>query len=110
MPFMRWDDFRRLHPRAHLIVARDAADHAKGNIALLRLLIVELRPHGDYALQPDNGNLHLAIETDYDRDRVISLLSAKPGPSGCAWASRAVFTFDPTAWRRKLAAWSPDNS
>jgi hypothetical protein len=108
VPFMRWDDFCRMHPRAHLIVARVAANGEERpddeSIALLRQLVVRLRPRGDYALQADEGDFHLAMETDYDRDRVRSEFSAEADPSPDGWASSSAFSFDPDAWRARLAA------
>ena len=94
-------------PCTHLIVAKVAAGDEQcpdgESIGLLRRLVVQLRPKGDYALQADEGNFHLAVETDYDRDRVRSRFSAETDPSPDGWASRAAFSFDPTAWRARLA-------
>ena len=110
MPYMRWDDFRQLHPRAHLIDAKLTAandDEAKEATGLLRSLVARLGVRGDYAISEEAGVIHLAIETDYDGDRIRTRFGADPLPSGDGWASHAVFPFAPEQWRGRPAPPDP---
>jgi hypothetical protein len=110
MPFMRWDDFRQNHPRAHLIDAELTAANggeAKEAPGLLRRLVARLGVRGDYAISEEEGLIHLAIETDYDRDRLRTRFGAKSLPSADAWVSRASFRFAPEKWREGLAGLEP---
>lgn len=93
---MRWDDFRQSHPRAHLIDAEVTAanDVDAGQAAgLLRSVVARLGVRGDYAIREQEGRVHLAIETDYDRDRLRAQLGAESLPSPAGWASHAGIRF-----------------
>jgi hypothetical protein len=97
MPYLRWDDFRARHPRAHLIVGerhgRSAADQDGG--ALLRTFAARREPRGDYAVCASrDGTVCLAVETDYDADMLRQALGAKSAPCTADWATRARFMLD----------------
>jgi hypothetical protein len=97
MPYLRWDDFRARHSRAHLIVGeRDgqgAADQDGG--ALLRTFAAQRTPRGDYAVCASrDGTVCLAVETDYDADMLRQALGAESAPCAGDWATRARFTLD----------------
>jgi hypothetical protein len=103
---MRWDDFRQLHPRAHLIDAELTAasdDDAREATVLLRSLVAHLGVRGDYAISEEEGVIHVAVETDYDRDSIRTRFGAEPLPSGDGWASQAAFPFAPGQWRERVA-------
>ena len=93
MPYMRWDDFLAHHPRAHLLVGvgKGAAEEAAPGV--LRGYVAALGPRGDYAVRTIDGTTCLAIETDYDTDRLKSELSAEDDGPAQGWASRRRFDF-----------------
>lgn len=97
MPYLRWEDFRARHPRAHLIVGErhggGEPDQEAGT--LLRTLAAQRTPRGDYAVCASrDGTVCLAVETDYDADMLRQALGAESAPSTADWASRARFTLD----------------
>ena len=90
---------------ADVTAANDAeAGQAAG---LLRSLIARLGVRGDYAIREEEGLVHLAIETDYDRDRLRTQLGAESLPAPIGWASYAGFRFSSEKWEGSLASSEP---
>lgn len=97
MPYLRWNDFRARHPRAHLIVGERKGNDAAGDDGgtLLRTLAAQRHPRGDYTVCASrDGAVCLAVETDYDADMLRQALGAERVPSTAEWASRARFSLD----------------
>lgn len=106
MPYLRWDDFRARHPRAHLIVGERGTNGAgdQDGGALLRTLAARCQPRGDYAVCASrDGTVCLAVETDYDADMLRQALGAESAPSTADWASRARFALDDASRQSETA-------
>jgi hypothetical protein len=96
MPYLRWEDFRARHPRAHLIVGEAGDGNAdNGNASILRTFAAGRLPRGDYAVRiAEDGTAWLGIETDYDADMLRQALGAERTPSPSDWISCARFSLD----------------
>lgn len=93
MPYVRWDDFRSRHLRAHLLVGVGKGAAEEGAAAVLRGYVAALGPRGDYAVQTIDETTSVAIETDYDTDRLKTELHAEDDGPTQGWASRRTFDF-----------------
>jgi hypothetical protein len=105
MPKVPWHLFQDRQPRAHLVVGTIAEPDAPiGGDALaeaqavLRRLVNEQKPAGDYAatLVRDTGRpeIDLAFEDEGDARKFASAVKAKATGSYPGWASQRAFQLD----------------
>lgn len=108
MPYMRWEDFCSRHRHAHLLVAKATGRRDCDDLPTLRRLVVSLTPRGDFALCHEDGQMCLAVETDYDADRLRTALKADPASCLEGWATYAPFRFDPSSVQEQTLAQDAD--
>lgn len=98
MPYLRWNDFRARHPRAHLLVGARGGRGGVGNddgATVLRTFAARREPRGDYAVCASrDGTVCLAVETDYDADMLRQALGAENASCMAGWATRARFRLE----------------